>query len=42
MKTLELSRKYYDWMVELRRDFHKHPEESFKNLELLKNKRRIE
>ncbi|KAJ48973.1 amidohydrolase [Clostridium tetanomorphum] len=30
MKTLELSRKYYDWMVELRRDFHKHPEESFK------------
>ncbi|WP_027624246.1 M20 metallopeptidase family protein [Clostridium lundense] len=30
MKTLELANKYYNWMVELRRDFHRHPEPSFK------------
>ncbi|MEW9096612.1 MAG: amidohydrolase [Clostridiaceae bacterium] len=28
MKTLELAKKYYDWMVDIRRDFHMHPEAS--------------
>ncbi|PRR78294.1 putative hydrolase YxeP [Clostridium liquoris] len=30
MKTLELAKEYYSWMVDLRRDFHRHPEPSFK------------
>lgn len=29
MKTLELAKKYHSWMVDLRRDFHRHPEPSF-------------
>lgn len=30
MRTLELAKEYYSWMVDLRRDFHRHPEPSFK------------
>ncbi|GAA0729016.1 M20 family metallopeptidase [Clostridium malenominatum] len=29
MKTLESAKKYYDWMVDIRRDLHMHPEPSF-------------
>lgn len=29
MKTLDLAKKYHNWMVEVRRDFHMHPEASF-------------
>ncbi|WP_097026420.1 M20 metallopeptidase family protein [Clostridium peptidivorans] len=29
MKTLDLAKENYEWMVDLRRDFHRHPEASF-------------
>lgn len=29
MKTLDLAKKHHNWMVEVRRDFHMHPEASF-------------